>query len=112
MKLSYVYLAMAIIGAVLPYYQLFQFIAENGWGLMEYIEQLFINDASSMVAIDLLISCVVFWIFLYFEGHRLQIPKLWIYVVIHIFIGLSAALPLFLYARERKSAGKKATYAS
>lgn len=111
MKLSHVYLALAIVGAVLPYYLLFQFIAENGWGLTEYIEQLFANHASSMGATDLLLCCVTFWVFLYFEGRRLQISKLWIYVIVNLFIGLSAALPLFLYVRERKLADKKVTYA-
>ncbi len=107
MKLTHLYLVATVVGFVLPYYQLFQFITENGWGLMEYIGQLFANHASSMGTIDLLISSAVFWLFLYHEGNRLSITKRWIYVLIHLFIGLSAALPLFLYMRERKLSARE-----
>ncbi|WKN45200.1 DUF2834 domain-containing protein [Tunicatimonas pelagia] len=106
MRLLHFYLVATVLGTVLPYYQLFQFIAENGWGLMTFIEKLFINAASSMGAIDLLISSAVFWVFLYLEGSRVKMSKLWIYVLVNLFIGLSAALPLFLYVRERRLAAR------
>jgi hypothetical protein len=53
-----------------------------------------------MFTIDLLISSVVFWSFLFYEGRRLRMKNLWVYVAANLLVGLSLALPLFLYFRE------------
>jgi len=49
----------------------------------------------------LLISSVVFVGFLLRESRRYSIAHWWAYLVALATVGLSFALPLFLYARER-----------
>lgn len=102
MKLRIFYLIATIVGTALPYYKLFQFTAQEGWSLTRYLDQLFVNAASSMGAIDLLISTVVFWVFVEYEGRKQGMRHRWIYMAVNLFIGLSAGLPLFLYMREKK----------
>jgi hypothetical protein len=53
-------------------------------------------------AFDLTISVIVFWIFMFFETNKLQMKNPWMYVLATLLVGLSFALPLFLYFRERK----------
>ncbi|MEM8968549.1 MAG: DUF2834 domain-containing protein [Bacteroidota bacterium] len=105
MKLKHIYLLAAVLGTVLPYYHLIQFIAEKGGSFPVFIDHLFTNSAATMGAIDLIISGLVFCVFVYFEGRRLAISNRWLYMLIYLVIGLSAALPLFLYVRQGKLSG-------
>ena len=93
------YLVLSIIGLVLPYSQLIPFVSQNGLDLPLFWSQLFVNRASSADGLDLFVSSLVFWLFLFREGRRLQMKLLWIYVVLNLAIGLSFALPLFLAMR-------------
>ncbi len=61
MKLLYLILAMA--GFILPYYFFISFLAANGLNLSLLIEQLFATPISAFFAVDLLITAVVFWVF-------------------------------------------------
>ncbi|MDJ0571645.1 MAG: DUF2834 domain-containing protein [Pleurocapsa sp. MO_192.B19] len=97
-----VYFILSIIGLVLPYSKFISFIAANGLDLQLFWTQLFANQISSFFALDLLISVVVFWIFVFREGTKLQMKFLWLYIVLDLLIGLSFALPLFLFVRSRK----------
>ena len=97
-----IYLLLSVLGFALPYSQFIPFIANNGLNLPLFFEQLFVNHISSVFALDLFVSSLVFWIFLFREGTRLQMKFLWIYVILNLTIGLSFALPLFLGMRSRQ----------
>lgn len=103
----WVYLVLAGIGLVFPYYFLLSFLVENGLNLELLLAQLFANDISTFFAVDLIITAVAFWVFLYWEARRMEMRHWWVYVVFTLFIGPSFAFPLFLYAREGKVHGKE-----
>ena len=92
------YAALAVPGFLLPMSQLLPFIRQSGFDVTSFMTQPFVNPASSMFALDLLVSCFVFWTFVFFEG---QVRHRWLYVALTLLVGLSFALPLFLWARER-----------
>jgi hypothetical protein len=94
------YLLLAVIGFVLPYYFFVSFLIANGLNLQLLFSQLFANNISSFFAVDLMISAIVFWVFLYPESQRYHMGNWWVYVVMTLAIGPSFALPLFLYFRE------------
>lgn len=96
------YLLLAILGAVLPYSFFVPFLAENGLDLPLLLSLLFANKISSFFATDFLLSCLVFLVFLYQETKKYKIQQWWICVIATLTIGLSCALPLFLYFRETK----------
>jgi len=95
------YLIIAILGTIIPYVFLFQFFIQNGLDVGLFLQQSFANPAASMWVADLLISSLAFWGFLFSEGRRRGMSNLWLYVILNLFVGLSLALPLFLYFRER-----------
>lgn len=96
------YLLLTAVGFVLPYYFSVSFLVENGLDLQLLFSQLFANNISSFFAIDLLISAIVFWVFLYRELQRYQMRNWWVYVTATLTIGLSFAFPLFLYFRASR----------
>jgi Protein of unknown function DUF2834 len=94
------YLILAVIGFVLPYYFLISFLMAHGLDARLFLTQLFGTPISTFFAIDLLIACVVFMIFLRQEAERHAMKHQWIYWISLFTVGLSFALPLFLWARE------------
>lgn len=99
------YLILCILGTVLPYSQFVPFLIEHGLNLQLFFEQLFVNPISSFFAMDLIVSSLVLWIFVFWEGSRLGMKNLWIYVASNLLVGVSLGLPLFLLMRQRKLEG-------
>jgi Protein of unknown function (DUF2834). len=97
------YLLLTIIGAIAPWSFLLKFFLQNGLDLDLFFQNAFANHVASAVAIDLLICADVFFCFSFIELKRLGLSRRWlfVYVVATFGIGLSCALPLFLYWRER-----------
>ncbi|MCM3141630.1 DUF2834 domain-containing protein [Brevibacillus sp. MER 51] len=57
-------------------------------------------------ATDFLISCLIFWVFLFQEVRKHHIKHWWIYIFATLTVGLSFAFPLFLYFRQKTIDGK------
>jgi Terpene cyclase DEP1 len=96
------YLILCITGTILPYFQFVPFLLTHGLNLQLFFEQLFVNRISSFFGMDLIISSLVLWVFVFWEGSRLGMKNLWIYIVSNLLVGVSLGLPLFLLMRQRK----------
>jgi len=99
--LKKVYLILAIVGAVFPYYFFIGFINEWGIDVNLLVQQLFANKISTFFAVDFLISCIVFWVFVYVETKKHKIKEWWICILLTLTVGLSMAFPLFLFFRHK-----------
>lgn len=95
-----VYLLLAIAGAILPYLFFFDFFAASGIDPRAFLAGAFANGAAGGFTADLLISSAVFWVYLF---SRHDGPKPWPFILLNVTIGLSCALPAYLYVRERAS---------
>ena len=94
-----VYLLAAIVGAVVPYWFFLQHFAEEGVALQTFLAASFANPAASGGFADLILSSLVFWAYMFTRGPGA--PRPWLFIVLNLFIGLSCALPAYLYWRER-----------
>jgi len=94
------YLFLAVIGLIVPYYFLISFLATHGLDGRLFLKQLFGTPISTFFAVDLLLSCVVFAIYSGREANRYAMKHAWLCMVALCTVGLSCALPLFLYLRE------------
>ncbi|WP_221569332.1 DUF2834 domain-containing protein [Alkalihalobacillus sp. TS-13] len=94
------YLILGVIGTVFPYYFFIQFLGDNGLDLGLLMELLFANTISAFFAVDFLISCVVFLVFMFNESRKYNIKEKWICLLTLFAVGLSLALPLFLFFRQ------------
>jgi hypothetical protein len=95
-----VYLIMAVVGAVVPYWFFGQFVASEGIDLGGFVAGLFANGASGGFSADLLLSSFAFWLAMYQQKQKGKGPGLLPFVALNLLIGLSCALPAYLYARE------------
>ena len=102
MKRRQLYLVLAALGLIVPYYFFLSFLAANGFNGRGFVNELFGTQVSAFFAADLIVSCIVFAGFLRQESMRYSIPHSWIFPVLLVTVGLSFALPLFLYVRESR----------
>src|SRR5438034_1344498 len=99
MKPKHLYLVFCFLGIALPYSQLLPWIAQHGLHLRLLVQELFVNRISSFFALDVIISSAVLLIFMRIESSRIGVRRL-PSVLALVAVGVSLALPLFLYLRE------------
>lgn len=95
------YLIAAIVGAIMPYATYFGYLAYVP-GSSGALALAWANPIAAATLADFTISCLVFWPFLFAESRRLSIRYWWLFIATNLLIGLSFALPAFLYVRERQ----------
>ncbi len=89
------YLALAILGAIVPYFFFLQYFAEVGFDAMALVAAAFSNNSAAGFSADLFFSSFVFWLYMF---KREVGPTPWLFIVLNLTIGLSCALPAYLYA--------------
>jgi Terpene cyclase DEP1 len=102
MKLKILYLVLCVLGVALPYWQFVPWVAANGLHLSLFFQQLFANRIGGFFGMDVLVSSIVLVIFVRAEAAKLGIRGRWLPVLAVLTVGVSLALPLFLYMRELK----------
>ena len=95
-----VYLALALLGAVVPYSQFLPWLRLNSLNLHLFVQQLFANKISSFFALDLLLTAVVLVGFFRRSGAHHRVHHLWIPIIGTLLIGPSFGLPIFLNLYE------------
>jgi len=95
-----IYLLLAFAGAIVPYVFFVQHFVDADPGPGDFVNALFVNPAAGGFTADLLISSLVFWIAI-LQRHRLgKGPKPLLFILLNLAVGLSCALPAYLYANE------------
>lgn len=91
------YFTLVVIGGIVPYLFFFQFIQLEGFNIPLFVESLFVNGATGGFSADLLISSLVFWVFMIYRANHEGGPKPAVFIILNLTIGLSCALPAYLY---------------
>jgi len=102
MKLKNVYLILCVLGVVLPYWQFIPWVAANGLNMRLFVEQLFANRIGGFFGMDVIVSAIALLVFVRSERSRLKSWERWLPLAAVLLVGVSLALPLFLYLRESK----------
>jgi uncharacterized membrane protein YidH (DUF202 family) len=102
MLMRWLYLLAAILGAALPLSQLLPFLSAHGLDVPLLFRELFQNSVPAFFGMDVIMSSLALWLFVFSEGRRRGMKNLWLYVACNLAVGVSLALPLFLFFRERK----------
>ena len=95
------YFALAIAGAIIPYIFFIQFIEVEGINIPLFLSSLFANGAAAGFSADLLVSSFIFWLFMFQQLKKENKPKPYLFIILNLTIGLSCALPAYLYACEK-----------
>ena len=98
---SWVFLILALWGAVHPMAWFVTWFSENGWQLGPMIDAWYVNSATTGLVWDLTISAIALTVWVIFEAIR---KRFWIGLVAipaTFCIGVSCGLPLFLFLHLR-----------
>ncbi len=102
--LPWIYLALAIAGAVLPWLANLEFIriAGNAFDLGLFIRLANANPAAQSLSRDLLVGATAITVWIVVEARRLEMRGLWVVLLSCVTIAFACGAPLFLYLRERR----------
>lgn len=102
--LRFIWLALAVWGAIHPMSYFLQWFNENGYDLMAMVDAWHVNAATSGLVWDLTIAAVALTIWIVVESFS---TKRWINLIAiaaTFGIGVSCGLPLYLYLRSHRGA--------
>lgn len=101
---AWLYLGLAIAGAVLPWMANLDFIQRYGssFDIGQFVSLANANPAAQSLSRDLLIGASAITIWMVMESRRLQMRHLWVVLLSAVTIAFAFAAPLFLYLRERR----------
>lgn len=102
MTIRHLYLALCVLGTVLPYHQFWPFLREHGLDLPLFVEQLFSTPVGAFFGMDVIVSSIALWVFVFAERQRRGVRHMWAPLAANLAVGVSLALPLFMYLREKR----------
>ena len=100
--LKWIYLFLAIFGAILPTLANIEFAKSygNSFDIKLFIELANNNPASQSLSRDLFIGSTSVFVWIISESRRLKMKNLWIVILTTFTIAFAFSAPLFLYLRE------------
>lgn len=94
-------LALCVLGSFLPLSQFVPWVLEHGLNIPLFFKELFSTRIGAFFGMDVIVSALVLFFFIFHEGKKLGMKKLWLPVLATLTVGVSLGLPLFLYLRLR-----------
>ena len=102
--LSYLYLFLSILGAILPMLANIDFAMEygNNFDISNFIALANANPAAKSISRDLLIGATAVFIWIVNESKKLNMKNMWIVYFGTFLIAFAFSAPFFLFLRERR----------
>ena len=94
-------LILCILGVLLPFSQFIPWVLEHGLNIPLFIKELFSTKIGAFFGMDVIVSALVLLLFIFHEGKKLGMKKLWLPALSTLSVGVSLGLPQFLYLRLR-----------
>jgi hypothetical protein len=101
MRLRHLYLFLCVLGVALPYASFVPWLAQHGLNIGLFGRELLLTRIGTFFALDVVVSAIVLFAFIFAERRALGIRYVWIPVIATFLVGVSLGLPLFLYMRQR-----------
>lgn len=105
-KKKHVFLLLCVLGTVLPYSQFLLWISDYGLDFFLLFEQIASSRIAAFGWMDVFISAIVLFVFIFTDGVERKVARLWLPVAGTIVVGVSLGLPLFLYLLEDEEEGR------
>ena len=97
----WIYLALAVWGAIHPMYYFIQWFQSEGWNLMAMVDAWHVNAATSGLVWDLTIAAIALTVFIVAEVAVRRNFVALIAIPATFCIGVSCGLPLYLFLRAK-----------
>ena len=101
MRLGHLYLFLCVLGVVLPYASFVPWLVQHGLDIGLFVRELLLTRIGAFFALDVVVSALVLFAFIFTERRALGIRHMWIPVIATFLVGVSLGFPLFLYMRQR-----------
>src|SRR5262249_5268825 len=101
MRQRHLYFALCVLGAVVPYAHFLPWLSQHGLQLDLFVRELFATRVGAFFGLDVVISAIVLFVFIYAERKTVGVRQIWLPIVATFVVGVSLGLPLFLYLRQR-----------
>ena len=99
--LSWIYLTLAILGAILPTLANIEYASIYGsFDINNFIQLANINPAAQSLSRDLFVGAAAITIWIINESKKLKMKNMWI-IYASFLVAFAFAAPLFLFFRER-----------
>lgn len=76
MNLKSTFLAFCVIGTLLPLSQFIPWLIAHGLNVTLFVQELFSKNIGSFVGMDVIVSAIVLFVFVYSEGKRLNMSRI------------------------------------
>ena len=102
--LSYLYLFLSILGAILPMMANFDFAQTYGntFDIRNFISLANANPAAQSISRDLLVGASAVFIWIVSESKKLSMKNMWIVYAGTFLVAFAFSAPFFLFLRERR----------
>lgn len=100
--MRWVYLALAVWGAIHPMIYFTGWFAEHGWQLGPMIDAWYVNDATTALTWDLTIAAIALTVWVLVETVQTRDWRRLLAIPATYCIGVSCGLPLYLFLRSGK----------
>jgi len=103
-NLHYFYLLLTLVGGGFTFYfVLLGIIEHNGkFDSLEFISSTWIdNYYAKSLSLDFWTGTIAGTFFIMMEGIRLKMKRIWLYLVLTVFVAYAFGFPLFLFVRAR-----------
>ena len=101
MRLRHLYLALCVLGVVVPYAQFGPWLSEHALHMDLFVHELFATRIGAFFGLDVAVSVIALFVFICAERKTVAIRHIWLPIVAALFVGVSLGLPLFLCVRQR-----------
>ena len=100
--LRVVYLVLALVGAVWPWWYNAAFALAHGGAFdpAVFIAEAFSTPAGGSLSADILVAAGAGSVWMIAEARRLGMRFVWVYVALGTLVAFACAFPLFLFVRE------------
>jgi integral membrane sensor domain MASE1 len=76
------------------------FVSGTGSSLLDFAHAGYANYAAASLTNDVILVAVAAFVFMVVEARRLEMPRVWVYLVLSVVVAVSVALPLYLIVRQ------------
>ncbi len=101
MKTRHVYLALAVLGVILPYYHYWHFVQTYGNDLAKFFSDTLANDSSRFILMDMTVTAIAFFVFVALDGKKRHVKYAWTAIAGVFLVGVSFGFPLYMYLRDK-----------
>ncbi|TBH76417.1 DUF2834 domain-containing protein [Aquirufa nivalisilvae] len=103
-NIAYFYLFLSVVGGSLTFYFVWLGMQEqNGhFDVVQFVQSTWTSYYAKSLTFDFWTGTTAGTFFMLVEGYRLQMKKMWLFILLTFLIGYAFAFPLFLFFRHKK----------